>query len=172
MYHHGTECPVCGHGVGYGHHMGGFGMMKCRGKGMKAMFKIMAWKIIKHSDEIGLSEEQIESLRNRKIEALKQMIQFKCQIKMNMLDVKNAVMREEIDMPTAESKIREIGKLKSDKYIAMIQAMQDMRNILTPEQRMKVKEMIMGWFKKGGMSESEGEEEEEDEEEEGEESEE
>ncbi|MEN6519655.1 MAG: periplasmic heavy metal sensor [Armatimonadota bacterium] len=160
MYH-GTDCPICGHLMGHGHHMGGFGMMKCRGKGMKAMFKMMAWKIIKHSDEIGLSEEQIESFRNKKIEALKQMIQIKCQIKMNMLDVKNAVMREEIDMPTAEAKIKEIGKLKSDKYIAMIQAMQDMRNILTPEQRMKVKEMIMGWFKKGGMSESEEDDEEE-----------
>lgn len=163
--HHGMVCPTCGYSMmGHGH-MGGHGMMK--GKfGMKMMFKKIAWKMIMHSDKIGLSEEQLESLRNRHSEALKQMIQIKSQIKMNMIDVKNAVMREKIDMPTAESKIREIGKLKSDKYIAMIQAMQDMRNILTPEQHLKVKEMIMGWFKKGGMSDSEDEEEEYEEEEE------
>ena len=37
-------------------------------------------------------------------------------------------------------------------FLAMIQAMQDMRQILTPEQRAKVKQMVMCWFKKRGMS--------------------
>jgi Spy/CpxP family protein refolding chaperone len=146
--------------MGHGRKMGGIGM-----KGMKAMFMKMPWKIIMHSDELGLSEDQIEALRNRHSEAKKQMIQIGSKIKMDMIDVKNAVMREEIDMPVAEAKVREIGKLKGDKFMAMIQAMQDMRNTLTPAQRKKIKEMIMSWFKKGKMfgmgMEEEGEEEEE-----------
>lgn len=146
------------HHMGHGHHMGG---------GMMALFKMMPWKVMMHAEELGISEEQVEALRNRHSEAMKQMIQNKCQIKMNMIDVKNAVMREEIDMPTAESKIREIGKLKGDMFVAMVQAMNEMRHILTPEQRKKVRDMVMGWMRKGGMAgmeegeEESGEEEEE-----------
>lgn len=139
--HHGMSCPACG--MGQAHQMGG-----CL---MGAMFKMMPWKIIMHANELGLREDQIEALRNRHAEAKKQMIQIGSQIRMDMVDVHNAVMREEIDMKVAEAKIREIGKLKGDMSMAMIQAMQDMRHLLTPEQRKKVKEMVMYWFKKGGM---------------------
>lgn len=154
--HHGMGggCPVCGGGMGEG--------ACCCGKGLggiKAIFKMMPWKVMMHAEELGLSEEQCEALRKRHAEAQKQMIQIGSQIKMDMIDVKDAVMREEIDMATAEAKIREIGKLKGEKFVAMIQAMNEMRHILTAEQREKIKEMVMGWFKKGGMAGFEGEEE-------------
>jgi Spy/CpxP family protein refolding chaperone len=121
------------------------------GGGMKAMFAMLPWKVIMHAEELGLSEEQVDAFRKRHAEARKQMIQIGSQIKMNMIDVQDAVMREEIDMPVAEAKIRETGKLKGDMFIAMVHAMHDMRQILTPDQRKKVKEMVMAWFKKGGM---------------------
>jgi Spy/CpxP family protein refolding chaperone len=143
--HHGIggmSCPTCGCGIGQGHRMGG---------GMKALFMIMPWKIIMHCDELGLSEEQIDEFRNKHTEARKKMIHIGSQIKINMVDVMDGVMREEIDMPAVEAKIREIGKLKGDMFIAMIQAMHDMRQALTPAQRKKIKEMVMSWFKKGGM---------------------
>ncbi|MCE5199979.1 MAG: periplasmic heavy metal sensor [Armatimonadota bacterium] len=153
--HHGMggmACPTCGCGMGHGHKMGG---------GMKAMFMMMPWKIIMHSDELGLSDDQIDKLRKRHIEAKKQMIQIGSQIKIDMIDVKDAVMREDIDMQTAEAKIREIGKLKGDMFMAMIQAMHDMRQTLSPGQLKKIKEMIMQWSKKGempGMEMEEGQE--------------
>lgn len=149
--HHGMGgmmCPTCG--MGMGHRMGGFGM--------KAMFMMMPWKVIMHADELGLSEDQVEALRKRHSEAKKQMIQIGSQIKMDMIDVKEAVMREEINMPVAEAKIREIAKLKGDMFLAMVQGMHEMRGILTADQRRKVREMVMDWFKKGMMGGMEGEE--------------
>ena len=119
--------------------------------GLKAVFMKMPWKVIMHGDELGLSEDQVEALRNRHAEARKQMIQIGSQIKMDTIDVQNAVMREEMDMQSVEAKVREIGKLKGDMFMAMIEAMHDLREILTPDQRGKVKEMVMSWFKKGGM---------------------
>ena len=157
--HHGmggTGCPVCGGGMGQG-------MCGC-GKGLggiKAMFMMMPWKVMMHCEELGLSEEQVEKLRKRHAEARKQMIHIRSQIEMDIIDVKDAVMREQIDMATAEAKVREIGKLKGDKIMAMIQAMHDMRQILSPDQLKKIKEMVMGWFKKGGMAGFGGEEEQE-----------
>lgn len=128
------------------------------------MFKIIPWKIIMHGPELGLSEDQIEAFRKRHTEAKKQIIQIRSQIKMDMIDLHDAVMREEIDMQVAETKAREIGKLKGDMFVAMIQSMQDMRKILTADQHKKVREMIMSWFRKGGMSGSEMEEEEQEDE--------
>lgn len=157
---HGKMCPTCG--MGHGRRM-------MRGGMMKAMFKIMVWKVMMHADELGLSDDQIDKLRNRHVEGKKQMIQLACQMKMDMIDVKAAVMREDIDMAATEAKVREIGKLKGDMMMAMIQMMHDMKQTLTPEQRKKIKEMMMSWFKKDGMSGMEEEDEDEGEEEEGEE---
>jgi Spy/CpxP family protein refolding chaperone len=136
--------------MGYGQQMGGFGM-KGMGGGMKMMFMKIPWMLMMHADELGISEEQIEALRTRHAEAKKQMIQIGSQIKMAMIDLKNAMMREEMNMPVAEAKAREMGKLKGDMFMAMIQGMHDMRQILTSDQQKKVKEMVMSWFKKGGM---------------------
>jgi Spy/CpxP family protein refolding chaperone len=146
--HQGMACPTCGCSMGHGHHKGG----------MKMMFKKLPWKIMMHADELGIGEDQIEALRSKHVEAKKKMIQIGCQIKMTMVDFKDAVMRDEIDVQTAESKARDIGKLKGDMLMTMIQTMQDMRQILTPDQRMKVKKMIMSWSKKGEMSGMESEE--------------
>lgn len=144
------------HGLrGLGHWMGG---------DIRAMFHAMPWKVMMHADEIGLSEEQCEELRKRHAEAKKQIIQIRSQIEMDFIDLKNAVMREEMDMPTAEAKIREIGSLKAEKWLTMIKAMHDMHQILRPEQREKVREMVLGWFKEGAMAGMGGEEEEEEEE--------
>jgi len=133
--------------------------------GMKFMFMKMPWKVMMHAEELGISGEQVEEIRSKHSDAIKEMIKLRSQIEMDMIDVKNAVMREEIDMPTAEAKINEIGKLKAQKWLTMVKAMHEMRQILTPEQRQKVKEMVMGWFKKGGMAGFESGEEEEEEEE-------
>ena len=80
---------------------------------MKTMFKMIAWKVIMHADKLGLSDEQIEALRNRHAEAKKQMIQIGSQIKIDMVDVKNAVMREAVDMSAVEPKVREIGNSRA-----------------------------------------------------------
>jgi len=131
------------------HGMGGTTSSTC-GCPMEAMFKMLPWKIIMHADELGLSEEQVDAFRNQHADLEKRMIQLGSEIKIGMIDVKNCViLREEIDLHSVESKVREIGKLKGDMLMAKIKAMQEMRKILTPDQRKKVKEMVKCWFKKG-----------------------
>ncbi len=150
----GMGCPTCGCGMGGGH-----------GFGMKAMFMMMPWKVMMHAEELGISEEQVQKLRTRHIEAKKQMIRLGSQVKIAMIDVKDAVMREDMDLGAATAAIQEVAKLKAEKFTAMVQAIHDMREILTPEQRKKVKEMVMHWFKKSHGMGMEGEEEGEPEEE-------
>lgn len=140
--HHGMHEPSRGHGYG-----------------MRAIFMMMPCKIMMHAQELGISEEQVEKLRKRHTEARKEMIKLGSQKLIALIDLKDAVMREEMDLETARAKAQEAGRLKGEKLIVMIQAIHDMREILTPEQRKKVKEMVIHWFKKThGMEMEEAEE--------------
>jgi len=134
------------------------------GLGLRAMFRLLPLRIIMHAEELGLSDEQVNRFRDRYSDAWKEMIQLNSHIKVNMIDLKNAVMREDMDMKTAEDKAREIGRLKGEKSVAMIHAMHDMREILTQEQFNRVRDMVTNWFKSTfempGMEMEEEEEEE------------
>ena len=165
--HHGKGgmgCPVCGYMMG-GHHMGGHGMGGMMGGMMRP------WMMMMVGEKLGLSEDQKMRIRDIVVNMKKQKIGLKCQIETLKVDLMSMMWQDQMNMQEIEPKIREIAKLKADKKIAWIQAMQDMKNVLAPEQRQELKSMMMSWMKKGGMSgESmemeEGEEEEESESEE------
>lgn len=155
----GGMCPTCGCG------MGGHGM---RGKGMKAMM-MMPLKMMWIAEELGLSEDQKNKLRDIMNNKRKQKVQLKCQAKLARIDLMDMLFREQVNMQDVEQKIRELSKLKADMHIMKIQSWQDMKNTLTPEQREKMKAMMMSWWKdkmggEGPMEMDEGEEEEEGEE--------
>ncbi|MHB0912620.1 MAG: Spy/CpxP family protein refolding chaperone [Armatimonadota bacterium] len=159
MYHgHGmgeSRCYVCGQAIGH-HHMGGHGMAH---KGMKGMF-MMPWKMMMLREELGLSDDQVDRIRDIYTNMRKHKVQLRSRIEMNKIDLQTMMMREEMNMQEIEQKIREIANLKAEKYIGWVRAMQEMRNVLTPDQRDSVKSMIRSFWKEGGMS-GEGMEEEE-----------
>lgn len=141
----GMGCPVCGSMMG-GHHMGGHGMGGMMGKGMMKPLKLMMI-----GEKLGLSEDQKNRMREIMTSSKKKKIGLKCQIETIKVDLMSMIWQEQMNMQEIEQKVREIANLKADKKIAWIQAMNDMKNVLTPEQRQKMKEMMMGWIRKGGM---------------------
>ena len=164
--HHGmgeSRCPTCGQPMGpppAPHHMGGHGMYGMAHKGMKGMF-MMPWKMMVLRKELGLSDDQVNRIRDMYTNMRKQKVQLRSQIQLNKIDLQNMLMREDVNMQEVEQKIRDIANLKAEMHIAWIRAMQDMRNTLTPEQRDRVKSMIMSFWKEGGaagMGETAGEE--------------
>ena len=171
--HHGMGgmmCPICGAMVEHhmaGHHLAGHqtgGMMG--GKGM-----MKPWKLMMIGEKLGLSEDQRNRMREIMTSSKKKKIGLKCQIETIKVDLMSMMWQEQMNMQEIEQKVREVANLKADKKIAWIQAMNDMKNVLTPEQRQEMKEMMMGWWKKGGMGGEPTEMEEEEEESEEEESE-
>lgn len=161
--HHGMGgmCPMCG---SMEHHMGGHGM-----KGMKGMFMMMPWKMMMHKEELGISDDQIAKMRDIHVNMLKKKVQLKSQIKLDKIDLKSMIMQEQVNMQEVEQKVRDMMKLKGDVKLTWIQAMQDMKNTLTPDQRKNIKMMIMSMCKEGGMPGGDPMEEEEEEESESEE---
>jgi Spy/CpxP family protein refolding chaperone len=129
-----------------GHHKCCGGM---HGAGHKGMF-MMPWKMLVLKEELGLSDDQINRIRDLYVNMRKQKVQLKCQIKLNKIDLQSMLMREDVNMPEVEQKIRDTANLKAEKHIAWVRAMQDMRNILTQEQRGKIKSMLMSFWKEEG----------------------
>ena len=141
--HHGmggTACPMCGCGMG---HHGMKGMM-----GMKWM--MMPWKLMMIADELGLSDDQKNNIREIITNTRKTKVQLRSQIEMDKIDLQNMVMQEQVNMQAVEQKVRDKANRKADMKIAMIQATQDIKNTLTPEQRDMMKQMAKSWMK-GGM---------------------
>ncbi|HUV05173.1 MAG TPA: periplasmic heavy metal sensor [Armatimonadota bacterium] len=127
--------------------MGGHGM-----KGMRGPFMMMPWKILMHSEELGLSEDQMARIRDTHTNMRKQKVKLHSEIKLLKIDLQNLLMQDQVNMQEIEQKVREMSKLKADMHLAWIQAMQDMRNALTPDQRKQIKSMIMSFWKKGGIA--------------------
>ncbi len=150
--HHGMGgmgCPMCG--CGMGHHGGMKGMMG--GMGMKWMMPMKAMMI---AEKLGLSDDQKNRIRTTIMDMRKKKAQLKSQIEMDKIDLENMMMMgmmmpEQMNMQAVEQKVRDMMNRKADMKLAMIQAIQDMRNTLTPEQHDKMMAMMMGWMKKGGM---------------------
>ena len=163
----GKGCPIC-EGMMH-HHMGHHGMGGMMGGkgGMMGMF-MKPWKMMMIGEKIGLNDDQKKRIRDILMNAKRQKVKIKCEIKLRKIDVMDLVMREDVNMAEVEPKIREIANLKADKWITKIKAMQDAKGVLTPDQRKKLKEMFKKWMKGGeeGSEEDEDEEEEEESEEE------
>jgi Spy/CpxP family protein refolding chaperone len=157
--HHGMGgmCPTCG--CGEGHH----GM-----RGMMGMKWMMPWKLMMIADELGLSQDQRDKIHTTIIDMRKKKVQLKSQMAMDKIDLQGMMImamqtNEPMNMQVVEQKVRDIMNRKADMKLAMIQAIQDMKGTLTPEQRDKLKEMMMSWMK-GGEESMEMEEDEESEE--------
>lgn len=155
---HGMGCPICD--TMMRHHMGHHGM---GGKGgMMGMF-MKPCKVMMIGRKLGLSDDQIKKMRDRLTDMKKQKVKIKCDLKLRKIDMMGMLMQEQVNMQEVEAKVREIMNLKADMKLAWIQAMQDAKGMLTPDQREKAKEMMMSWCMKGGMGGEEGPEEEEEE---------
>lgn len=109
----------------------------------KAMKK--AHFYLDHQDELGLSEEQIRSVKDIKMWFKKQMIRGQADMEIMMLDMKSKLNEEAVDVEGINTMIDEgmAGMAKSAKD--SVEAYAKLKSVLTPEQIAKAKEI---WKKK------------------------
>jgi Spy/CpxP family protein refolding chaperone len=154
----GMTCPKCG--VMMQHPSGGCGGGMQGGMGMMGMLMKLHWKLAMMGERFGLSEDQKKAIHDKLVEMKKQGIRTKADIAIDLIDLKGLTMREDVNMADVEAKIRELAKLKGDLWLGRIKGMQEMKQVLTPEQRANIKKMFMAkMHKMSGMEEEEGEEE-------------
>jgi Spy/CpxP family protein refolding chaperone len=103
---------------------------------------------LRHQKDLGLSTTQVDSLRKLNVDARRDAIKREADLKLARVDLGTLMMPDPADpnkprdMARVEAKVRDIEKLRADGKIAQIRAMEQSRQVLTPEQREKLRSLL------------------------------
>ncbi len=118
------------------HHggMGHMGRMREDHHGGHMFFLVM-------QDDLGLSDEQISTLRTLKSKTEKQMIRTTADLDILQIELHDLLREDKVNVKTVDSKIEKIGKLRTEVHKVHVHAKLDAQKILTAEQLKKVREL-------------------------------
>ena len=95
-----------------------------------------------HLMDLGLDMQQRESIKEIKYREMKEMIRNRADEQIAGIELKELLDKDTVDMKAVEVKLRHIETVKTAMHLAFIKAIEDVKSKLTPEQRIKFKEMI------------------------------
>ncbi len=132
-----AQDPPMGGGMMSGGMMGG-GM----GGGMGAGMMGAEHPLWKNLHELGLDEKQKEAAKRITRKTMREVIKKRADMQIARLDLRDALDEDTVDMKAVESKLKAIESLETDIYLSHIKAIEEIKSILTPDQRKKLKEMM------------------------------
>ena len=103
---------------------------------MKAHF------LMKNQEELGLTDEQVEKIKALKITTKKSLIKTKADIDILIVDIKAALWEDTIDKDAVGKLIDQKYDLKKVQAKTAINALADIKSLLTDEQKEKCKEIF------------------------------
>ncbi|NJD55208.1 MAG: periplasmic heavy metal sensor [Nitrospirae bacterium] len=121
-----------GMGPGKGPDMGMMGC--CMEDGNLMMEKLMS---------LGLTDQQKESIRSIHMNMRKENIRGRAGIDVAEIELKEVLMKDPVDLKAAEAKLKQIEALKTDLHFGHIKAHEEVKAVLTAEQRKKFNVMRM-----------------------------
>ncbi len=137
-------------GMGYGEH----GM---RGDGkMHEMMMHEGAPMWRHLAALGLDEKQKAEAKEIRNRVMKETIRKRADERIAGIELRELLDKDPVDMKTVETKLKQIESLRTDIRLLHIQAMEEVKAKLTPEQKKKFKDlcdrepMMGGRGKKGG----------------------
>ena len=125
--------PMHGHGGWHRHKMHRFSL---------------AGLALRHRQELALTPAQVDNLRKLGTDAQRDAIKRQADRRLAELDLRTMMMPDPADankprdLSKIESKVREIEKLRADGRVARIRTMEQSRQVLTPEQRDKLRALL------------------------------
>ena len=90
---------------------------------------------------LGLDQKQKEAVHETIDRTVKDLIKKRSDLLVAIIDLEDIIQREPIDINAAESKLKQIEPIKSAMFLTQLKALEEIRSILTPEQRDKLMEM-------------------------------
>jgi Spy/CpxP family protein refolding chaperone len=100
-------------------------------------------QLLAMSDELELSEEQIQKIQDNAFAMRKDLIQKRADMEKAKLELRQIMLAKQIDKKAALQKTDEISALKAELAKRKLSARIDRLNILNAEQRTKVRRMNM-----------------------------
>ncbi len=95
--------------------------------------------IERYADELGLSDEQLTTLKEKRSVTEKQSIELNSQIQIANLELRELLDSENPKIDEIKKKIEQIGKLKSDLSFTKVKGQLEFKSVLTSEQLKKLK---------------------------------
>lgn len=131
--------------------MGMMGTMErgAQSAGGEDMFFHKAFFILSNSDEIGLSDEQIDNIKKIKMRVIKNTILREAEIDAVSLDLAGALQEENPDQKTVQNLLDKKYDMKKQKASEIIKGYMDMKNILSKDQTKKLKDIYKGKGRSG-----------------------
>jgi len=148
-----TQAQMCG-GIGGG--MPGSGMMGGMGHQdmgmMHGMGGMMGCGMMMNDDHpmwkhlmgLGLDDKQKDSLKALRSKTMKDVTKKMADKKIAGIELRDLLDKDPVDMKAVEASVKKSESLRTEILLAHIKAHEEMKSILTPDQRKKMKEMMEG----------------------------
>jgi len=101
-----------------------------------------AYFMVSYAKELGISEDQVKSIREMKAGAKKDMIMREAQIESIGVDIQSALGEDMTDMMKINPLLDRKYELKKENTRALITLYGSLKGLLTPEQKEKMMEMM------------------------------
>jgi Spy/CpxP family protein refolding chaperone len=142
---------------GMGHHDRGMmhGMGGMQGGTMMIDDDHPLWK---HLMGLGLDDKQKEALKALRSKTVKDMVKKRADKQIADIELQDLLDKDPVDMKAVEASAKKKGSLKTEMFLAHVKAREEMKSLLTPDQRKQLKEMMgpghgAGCGMKGGHAE-------------------
>ena len=138
-------CGMCGQGQGMMMPM--MGGQKDHGKpssSVSLMKMLHKWGelFFTQKDELGLTEQQLDEIESILMSHVKSAIRKKADLKILLIESKEALLKEEIDLKAAEKKLKAMEALKTEMAMDGIRTLKKALAVLTPEQQKKIRRLF------------------------------
>jgi len=98
--------------------------------------------MLRNREKLGLSDDQVRRMEQLRTDFEKESIRKEADLRVAEMDLESILDAPNVDMGKAEAKVREIEKSRADLRIARIRAIEKAKDLLTPEQRKKLQELM------------------------------
>ncbi len=95
----------------------------------------------KHLMSLGLDEKQKDAIKALQTKTMKEMIRKKADAQIAAIELQNLLDKDSVDMKAVEAAVKKSESFRTAMYLAHISAHEELKSILTPEQRKRLKEM-------------------------------
>ncbi len=116
----------------------GKGMM-CGMGGMMMDDEHPMWK---HIMGLGLDEKQKEALKALRSKTMKEMAKKRADVIIAGIELRDLLDKDPVDMKSVEAAAKKKSSIQTEMFLAHVKAHEEMKSILTPEQKKKMKEMM------------------------------
>jgi Spy/CpxP family protein refolding chaperone len=100
--------------------------------------------MLRHIMDLGLDEKQKEAFRALRSKTMKDMIKKRADKQIAGVELRDLLSKDVVDMKAVETSVKKSESLRTEMFLAHIRAHEEMKSMLTPEQRKRLKEMMAG----------------------------